>query len=40
MWWRQQETAELREELEQRLADEEGRAAEEAAALTDEDATP
>ena len=24
MWWRQQETAELREELEQRLADEEG----------------
>ncbi len=27
MWWRQQETAELREELEQRLADEEGGAA-------------
>ena len=28
MWWRQQETAELREELEQRLADEEGRVGE------------
>ena len=40
MWWRQQETAELREELEQRLADEEGRAAEEAAALLDEEPTP
>ena len=32
MWWRQQETAELREELEQRLADEEGRAGETTAA--------
>ena len=38
MWWRQQETAELREELEQRLAHEEART-EEATALPDEEPT-